>query len=119
MTVEVLARVGDTYTVRVADESRPEPGPEPEPANAGRFSDVPDDAWYLGYVERLADLGVVEPYEDGTFRPYEPLTRLDMAASWRAYSPRSARWPNPRGYSWTCPPTPKGRELWRASWRRE
>ena len=37
-------------------------------------------AWYLGYVERLADLGVVEPYEDVTFRPYEPLTRLDMAA---------------------------------------
>ena len=44
-----------------------------------RFSDVPDSAWYLPYVERLADLGVVEPYEDGTFRPYEPLTRLDMA----------------------------------------
>ena len=30
-------------------------------------------------MERLADLGVVEPYEDGTFRPSEPLTRLDMA----------------------------------------
>ena len=44
-----------------------------------RFSDVPDNVWYLPYVERLADLGVVEPYEDGTFRPYEPLTRLDMA----------------------------------------
>ena len=44
-----------------------------------RFSDVPDGAWYLPYVERLADLGVVEPYEDGTFRPSEPLTRRDMA----------------------------------------
>ena len=29
--------------------------------------------------ERLADLGVVEPFEDGTFRPTEPVTRLDMA----------------------------------------
>ena len=50
------------------------------PVSSSRVSDVPDDAWYLGYMERLADLGVVEPYEDGTFRPYEPLTRLYMAA---------------------------------------
>ena len=38
-----------------------------------------DNAWYLSSLERLADLGVVEPYEDGTFRPSEPVTRLDMA----------------------------------------
>ena len=44
-----------------------------------RFSDIPDGVWYLPYVERLADLGVVEPYEDGAFRPSEPLTRRDMA----------------------------------------
>lgn len=44
-----------------------------------RFSDVPDNAWYLPYLERLADLGVVEPYEDGTFRPDAPVTRIDMA----------------------------------------
>ena len=48
-------------------------------ATTSRFSDVPDDAWYLSSLERLADLGVVEPYEDGTFRPSEPVTRLDMA----------------------------------------
>ena len=46
---------------------------------ASRFTDVPDGAWYRPYVERLADLGVVEPYPDGTFRPLEPLTRRDMA----------------------------------------
>ena len=39
-----------------------------------RFTDVADDARYLGYVERMADLGVVEPYEDGTFRPRDPVT---------------------------------------------
>lgn len=44
-----------------------------------RFVDVPEGAWYLPYVERLADLGVVEAYADGSFRPSEPLTRLDMA----------------------------------------
>lgn len=44
-----------------------------------RFSDVPGNAWYLSSLERMADLGVVEPFEDGTFRPDEPVTRLDMA----------------------------------------
>ena len=48
-------------------------------ATTSRFGDVPASAWYLSYLERLADLGVVEPYEDGTFRPSEPLTRRDMA----------------------------------------
>lgn len=44
-----------------------------------RFSDVADDAWYRADLEWMAELGVVVPYEDGTFRPDEPLTRLDMA----------------------------------------
>ena len=134
-TVEVVERVGDSFTVRVVDSA--------EPTYAGRFSDedgsahegnieaiaargvtlgcsstypglfcpgrvvtraqmmaflaralgledgaetltsrfvdVSSGAWYSPYLERLADLGVVEPYEDGTFRPSEPLTRRDMA----------------------------------------
>ena len=48
-------------------------------ATTSRFGDVPASAWYLSYLERLAALGVVEPYEDGTFQPSEPLTRRDMA----------------------------------------
>ena len=56
-----------------------------------RFSDVPGDAWTLPFLERLADLGVVEPYEDGTFRPYEPLTRFDMAVFLARASPAHRR----------------------------
>lgn len=134
-TVEVLERVGDSFTVRVSDAAvrafsgrfsddeasvhevnietiaalgitvgcnptRPDRfcpdrmvtraqmmaflsralGEEASSAPAaGRFTDVPDGAWYRPHVERLADLGVVEPYPDGTFRPLEPLTRRDMA----------------------------------------
>lgn len=44
-----------------------------------RFPDVSTGSWYSPYLERLADLGVAEPYEDGTFRPSEPLIRSDMA----------------------------------------
>ena len=141
VSVEVVERVGNYYTVKVVDSSTPTPPPEvtfagrfsdddgnvheanieimaelgitlgcnppdndrycpttvvaraqmmaflaralgeegnPE-ITTSRFSDVPDGAWYLPYLEQLADLGVVEPYEDGTFRPYQPVTRLDMA----------------------------------------
>ena len=42
-------------------------------------TDVPDDAWYSSDVQRLVEAGVVELPEDGTFRPLEPLTRLEMA----------------------------------------
>ena len=44
-----------------------------------RFSDVPDGQWYVAYLERLADLGIVSPEADGRFRPNEPLTRVEMA----------------------------------------
>ncbi len=44
-----------------------------------RFSDVPDSQWYVAYLERLADLGIVSPEADGRFRPNEPLTRVEMA----------------------------------------
>ena len=95
--IEAIAEVGITLGCNPPDNNRYCPGEvvaraqmmaflaralgeegNPE-VTTSRFTDVPDGAWYLPYLERLADLGVVEPYEDGTFRPYEPLTRLDMA----------------------------------------
>ena len=134
-TIEIVERVGDNFTVRVADKAAPsfigrfsDDDSSAHEANietiaarditagcsptypglfcpirlvtraqmmafmartlgekgdttvyTSRFNDVSDNAWYLPYLERLADLGVVEPYEDGTFRPSEPLTRRDMA----------------------------------------
>ena len=95
--IEVMAELGITLGCNPPDNDRYCPakvvaraqmiaflaralGEEGNPElTTSRFSDVPDNAWYLGYLERLADLGVAEPYEDGTFRPYEPLTRRDMA----------------------------------------
>ena len=43
------------------------------------FDDVADDAWYLPYLARLAELGVAQADSDGNFRPSDPLTRADMA----------------------------------------
>lgn len=50
-----------------------------EVATASRFSDVPSGTWYVGYVERLADLGITSVESGGSFRPDDALTRLEMA----------------------------------------
>ena len=50
---------------------------------ASRFSDIPDGAWYLAYVEQLADLNIVRLRAGDTFRPSDPTTRSEMAV-WMA-----------------------------------
>lgn len=47
---------------------------------ARMFKDVPEGYWARGSIERLANLGLLKGYEDGTFRPDEPLTRAQLAA---------------------------------------
>jgi len=42
----------------------------PLPASAaGPFSDVPDNAWYKPYVNKLYERGITNGYQDGTFKP--------------------------------------------------
>ncbi|MBQ7474549.1 MAG: S-layer homology domain-containing protein, partial [Clostridia bacterium] len=43
------------------------------------FSDTEPDTWYSPYVAWAADLGIVKGFPDGTFRPYEAITREQMA----------------------------------------
>ena len=62
-----------TFLIRALDETAE------EDLGVSRFSDVPPGAWYLGYVERLADLNIARTTAGGAFRPSDPLTRLEMA----------------------------------------
>jgi murein DD-endopeptidase MepM/ murein hydrolase activator NlpD len=39
------------------------------------YPDVPNDSWAYGYVETATRHGIIGGYDDGTFRPSEPLTR--------------------------------------------
>lgn len=43
------------------------------------FSDVSDLSWYAADARAAAALGLVQGYEDGTFRPNAPITREQMA----------------------------------------
>jgi N-acetylmuramoyl-L-alanine amidase len=55
-------------------------GPLSAGALAASFSDVGSGDWFSPAVNALADAGVVSGYEDGTFRPYETVTRAQFAS---------------------------------------
>jgi len=44
------------------------------------YSDVPDDAWYTEYLQTLSDSDIIQGFPDGTFRPEEPVTRVQFIA---------------------------------------
>lgn len=48
-------------------------------AGAAVFSDVPAGAWFAADARAAADLGLVQGYADGTFRPEAPVTREQLA----------------------------------------
>ena len=44
-------------------------------AYQGYFTDVPEEAWYTGYVEAAARVGLVQGFDNGTFQPDTNITR--------------------------------------------
>lgn len=57
-----------------------EASPSPTPVPTVSFSDVPQDFWARPYIEALAGRGIIVGYQDGTFRPNQPVTRAEFAA---------------------------------------
>ncbi len=49
-------------------------------AETNTFSDVDSSAWYANYVNYLAELGILNGYEDGTFKPEEGMTRAEFVS---------------------------------------
>lgn len=43
----------------------------------GTFTDVKPTHWAYDYIEKVVDLGLMDGYEDGTFRPNEEINTLD------------------------------------------
>ena len=41
------------------------------------FSDVPETAWYARFIAAAEELGLINGYPDGTFRPSNPITRAE------------------------------------------
>ena len=49
------------------------------------FKDVPNEHWAAKVIEEFANEGIVNGYEDGTFRPDEPITRAEAATILNRY----------------------------------
>jgi hypothetical protein len=43
------------------------------------FKDLSDDAWYYNYVLKAVELGIVQGYSDGTFRPNANISRAEAS----------------------------------------
>ena len=59
----------------LAEESRAEYW-----SQTNEFTDVISSNWFNNAVSTLTNAGIVKGYEDGTFRPNEPITRAEFAA---------------------------------------
>ena len=49
------------------------------PKEAIAFQDVPDNYWAKPYIDALSSRGLISGFQDGTFRPDQPLTRAQIA----------------------------------------
>jgi len=60
----------------------PEPRPEEvkKVAEPGPFKDVPKDDWAAEAIAWCKEQGFLQGYDDGTFRPNQPVTRKELAA---------------------------------------
>lgn len=57
---------------------------EKENANM-KFKDVPETHWAYEAIEELAEKGIINGYEDGTFKPDEAVTRAELATMLNRY----------------------------------
>ena len=52
---------------------------KPTPVTENKFNDISNDYWGKDEVNYLASKGILNGYEDGTFRPENPITRAEVA----------------------------------------
>ncbi len=52
-------------------------GYDSTPKGGSTFKDVPENAWYTGYVEEAVRRGYITGYDDGTFKPQDPIRRQE------------------------------------------
>ena len=60
--------------------------------DSNSFTDVADDSWYNEPVSTLSRMGIIDGYEDGTFKPNAPITRAEFTAIATRFFDYSARY---------------------------
>ena len=70
---------------------------KPAGAPGGKFSDVPDSAWFAAAVNWCAQAGVVAGMDDGTFAPDANVTREQLATMLCSYTRYKGKDASPNG----------------------
>ena len=60
--------------------------------DSNSFTDVADDSWYNEPVSTLSRMGIINGYEDGSFKPNAPITRAEFTAIATRFFDYSARY---------------------------
>lgn len=71
--------VSSPSPVATPSATSPVTSPSPTPQQAVSFSDVPQDFWARPFITALAARGIIVGFQDGTFRPNQPVTRAEFA----------------------------------------
>lgn len=67
---------------------------------ATSFSDVPESYWASGYIAAIADMGIINGYGNGEFKPDNPVTCQQMlkmlvcAWGWQGIAEEQGGWPS-------------------------
>ena len=80
----VTALISAFLTIAVLAEDAPllimpAPAESVQETEDVKFPDIPEDASYAESVYKLSNAGVLNGYEDGSFRPEGEVTRAEMA----------------------------------------
>lgn len=57
----------------------PQAQPNRNPTEVGEFLDLGQGSWYEPYAKALVDTGIMRGFDDGMWRPAQPVTRAELA----------------------------------------
>ena len=72
---------GNTASIDKKDDAQKDETADTDNADKtanGSFSDVPNEHWARGYIEKLAERGIIKGYENGKYLPDNNISRAEL-----------------------------------------
>ena len=82
------AEVATIFFRLLTDETR-----EANMTKSNSYNDVKDGDWFCCAVSTLSKMGIIKGYEDGSFKPNDPISRAEFAAIAARFDPNGDKTP--------------------------
>ena len=82
------AEVATIFFRLLTDETR-----EANMTKSNGYNDVKDGDWFCRAVSTLSKMGIIKGYEDGSFKPNDPISRAEFAAIAARFDPNGDKTP--------------------------